>query len=173
MMRRLPSLPSRQNGAALYVALVFLVLLALIGVAGMQVALLQERMSANYRATNVAFQRAEAVARTQEVEIETALGPAGLGSFVADQERCDPTFDPAGWAQMQSLDAVSGDLPAGSDGEMSRTRRVDLCTPGGTLSKGLAPLSEKTDLSYQITAFATDRADDPSSDAAIDTIFIP
>ena len=38
---------SRQEGAALYVALMILVLLALIGIVGMQVAGLQERMAAN------------------------------------------------------------------------------------------------------------------------------
>ena len=171
MKRRISSFPGRQRGAALYVALVFLVLLALIGVAGMQVAVLQERMSANYRATNVAFQRAEAVARTQEVLIETALGPAGAGSFVADQERCDPSFDPATWAETQSFDAT-GDSPTDVDGQVSRTRRIDTCTPGGTLSKGGTPVSEKTDLRYQITAFSTDQPADPSSDAAIDTTFI-
>ena len=47
---------SRQEGAALYVALMFLVLLALIGIVGMQVAGIQERMAANYMATNQAFQ---------------------------------------------------------------------------------------------------------------------
>ena len=51
---------SRQEGAALYVALMILVLLALIGIVGMQVAGLQERMAANYLATNQAFQAAEA-----------------------------------------------------------------------------------------------------------------
>lgn len=172
MKRRTSSFPARQRGAALYVALVFLVLLALIGVAGMQVAVLQERMSANYRATNVAFQRAEAVARAQEIEIETALGPAGMGSFVADQERCDPSFDPASWAQAQSLDAT-GANPTDDDGQVSRTRRIDTCTPGGGLGMGVAPMSEKTDLRYQITAFSTDQEADPSSDAAIDTTFIP
>lgn len=167
-MRRIPAHPSRQRGAVLYVALIFLVILALIGTAGMQVALMQERMSANYRATNVAFQRAEAVARNEEAVILAALDAAG--SFVADQERCDPSFSPAVWAEQQSLAAMDGDL---ADGTTVRTRRVDLCTPGGTLSMGGAPLSEKTDIAYEISAFAADSGEDPSSDAAIDTIFIP
>ncbi|MGH8085313.1 MAG: pilus assembly PilX family protein [Lysobacter sp.] len=172
MKRRTPSFHQHQRGAALYVALIFLVLLALIGVAGMQVAVLQERMSANYRTTNIAFQRAEAVSRTQEIVIETALGPDGIGSFVADQERCDPSFDPTTWAETQSSDAI-GPNPTDDDGQVSRTRRIDTCTPGGSLGVGGAPMSEKTDLSYQITAFSTDQPADPSSDAAIDTTFIP
>ena len=46
------SSPNRQSGAVLYVALVMLVLLALIGIVAMQVAGLQERMSANYQLTS-------------------------------------------------------------------------------------------------------------------------
>ncbi len=42
----------QQRGAVLYVALIMLILLALLGIAGMQVAGLQERMAANYRAAN-------------------------------------------------------------------------------------------------------------------------
>ena len=48
IQRRL-SPPSRQHGAVLYVALIMLILLALIGVVGMQVAGMQERMSSDYR----------------------------------------------------------------------------------------------------------------------------
>ena len=46
-MKTFPALQSRQSGAALYVALIMLILLALIGIVAMQVAGLQERMSAN------------------------------------------------------------------------------------------------------------------------------
>ncbi|HEY9255145.1 MAG TPA: PilX N-terminal domain-containing pilus assembly protein, partial [Stenotrophomonas sp.] len=59
----------QQQGAVLYVALIMLVLLALIGVVGMQVASMQERMSANYLAANQAFQQAEAQVRGREAEI--------------------------------------------------------------------------------------------------------
>ena len=41
--------PGRQRGAVLYVALIMLLLLAMIGVVGLQVTGLQERMSSNYR----------------------------------------------------------------------------------------------------------------------------
>ena len=55
--------PARQQGAVLYVALIMLVLLALLGVIGMQVAGMQERMAAGYRATSMAFQNADLPAR--------------------------------------------------------------------------------------------------------------
>lgn len=160
-MRKIPCPPVHQRGAVLYVALVFLVLLALLGVAGMQVSMLQERMAANYRATNMAFQLAESVAREKEATIESVFKAGGM--FVSDQERCDPAFDPVGWAQDQSLQT--------NPAEESRTRRIDYCTPGFSLAQGVRPESEKSDQMYQVTAFAPDPG--VTSDAAIDTIFIP
>ena len=73
---------SRQQGAALYVALIMLILLALIGIVGMQVAGLQERMAANYRTTNLAFQNAEALARTMPMgHVDVRGGGAGSTQF--------------------------------------------------------------------------------------------
>jgi type IV pilus assembly protein PilX len=54
---------TQQRGAVLYVALIMLILLALLGVVGMQVAGMQERMAANYRAANMAFQASERAGR--------------------------------------------------------------------------------------------------------------
>lgn len=151
--------PARQRGAVLYVALVFLVLLALLGVAGMQVAMMQERMSANYRASNIAFQLAESEARALEADIESEFKSGGM--FISDQERCDPTFDPVAWAEDQAALATNA----------SRSRRIDRCTPGGSLGTGVRPESEKTDQMYQVTAYSSDAG--ATSDAAVDTIFIP
>jgi hypothetical protein len=50
---------ARQRGAVLFVALVMLLLMTLLGVTAMQVTVLQERMSGNFRAQQVAFERAE------------------------------------------------------------------------------------------------------------------
>src|SRR5690606_25547533 len=96
-----------QRGAALYVALIFLVVLALLGIGGMQVALLQERMAANYRATNEAFQRSEAVARAIEGDLNAPNARFVPDSAEREQERrCD---DPApvrgsSWADLRSIE---------------------------------------------------------------------
>ena len=50
---------SHTRGAVLFVALILLLLLTLLGVTAMQVTLLQERMSGNYRAQQQAFERSE------------------------------------------------------------------------------------------------------------------
>lgn len=49
----------RQHGAVLFVALIMLILLTLMAVTGMQVTMLQERMSGNFRVQQIAFERSE------------------------------------------------------------------------------------------------------------------
>ena len=148
------SAPRRsQRGAVLYVALIMLILLALIGIVGMQVATLQERMSANYVAANVAFQNAESQVRSREVEITE--------NVVFDYENCAIPFDPRAWAESQTAaNAV-------------RTVNIGVCTgqcsaaTGGDSAENLCNL-------YRTTGFSRDRLSvaESSSLAAIDTIFI-
>ena len=161
--RRIPRSAQRQRGVVLYVALVLLILLTLLGIAGMQVSAMQERMSAGWRASNVAFQNGEAQVKTREIAIVAA--PAGV-IFPADDERCN-AFDPAVWAETEiQLGEVSGNF----------VRRIDRCSPGGGLAIGKAPESEDTNTQFQISAYGTDvttTADDRSAEAVIDSIFIP
>lgn len=145
--------PRNQRGAVLYVALIMLILLALIGIVGMQVATLQERMSANYVAANAAFQNTESQVRTREVDITA-------GTFF-ENEDCATPFDPKGWA---SSITVASDV---------RTRAIGICTGecsaavGGDSSESLCNL-------YRTTGFSRDQNSVAASSslAAIDTIFI-
>jgi type IV pilus assembly protein PilX len=50
----------KQKGATLFTALIFLVLLSLLGISVAQMAVMEERMSGNLRSHNLAFQAAEA-----------------------------------------------------------------------------------------------------------------
>ena len=59
----------RQRGAALFIALMFLLILTLLGLTSSNVGIMQERMSANTADYNLAFQRAEAVVREVEFEL--------------------------------------------------------------------------------------------------------
>lgn len=164
-----------QKGAVLYIALIMLVLLALIGIVGMQVAGMQERMSASYRAVNVAFQSAEGVARLTECAIEDLVNrttPLRCGPISPNQV-CDDNFDPGGWAN----DRVMGTTPETS------TRLIGPCISGNTALDMGGPINEDPNPIYQITAFSTDAVDldpltgiarpSPTSSAAIDTIFRP
>lgn len=146
---------AKQSGAALYVALIMLILLALIGIVAMQVAGLQERMSANYQATSIAFQNAEGVARTQEADLKsTVLSGAAPPTNVPPTD-CTTSHDAAGWTSSSPY-----------------VRRLDLCFSWGGMDYP-SDQSERTDQIYQVTAFATDRATSASSEAVVDTVFIP
>ena len=157
-----PSNSRRQRGAVLYIALIMLVLLALIGIVGMQVSGLQERMAANYRAVNIAFQDAETRARAVEGQVLASVS-GGVGTFAADQEICEPTFDPLTWAD---------DLVAGEDVEGVFTRRVDKCFAASSLRVG-ERLNEETGNIYEISVMGNDAVADNAATAVINTIYIP
>ena len=162
---RLRPMPRHQRGAVLYVALIMLILLALIGIAGMQVAGMQEKMAANYRATNVAFQNAEGVTRRSENALEAianrTAAPNNAPLVDTDiQQNCDVAFDPVGWGRGKTT----------ATHESVNVRRIDACIiGGGSLAMG-EPLDPVTPV-YQITTFATDTATDSSSTASVDSIF--
>lgn len=164
---RPPTFPSRarQRGAVLYVALMMLILLALIGVVGAQVSSMQERMSANYLASNMAFQNAETEARSQEKCIESAVNRVSSCATSVDQYCDSPTEpDAVSWASQRKM----------SDDKLARVRSIGKCIAGGMgLGMGKKPESEEANPVFQITAYAADHGVDPSSSAAVDTIFRP
>ena len=153
--------PRRQHGAVLYVALVMLVLLAMIGLAGMRVSGLQERMSSNYRATNVAFQNAEQEARTLEAAIAVALESPG-GVFRANQESCALVFDPLTWSEALPIATVT----------QTHSKRIDKCFPASSIKLGTKK-SEETGNIYAVSALRADSAVNKTAEAVIDTVFIP
>lgn len=160
--------PGRQRGAALYVALIMLVLLAMIGVVGMQVAGLQERMAASYRAVNVAFQNTEALLRGTECtiqDIEDGTSTAGCDTITEPeiQRRCDEGFDVGRWVEEKSLASA----PAVS------VRQIDECIVGeSSIAMGVGPQGNlKPTKIYQITTYNVDSTTDSSSNAAIDAVY--
>lgn len=144
-----------QTGAALYVSLIMLILMTLIGVVAMQIAGLQERMSANYQASNMAFQNAEAEARVQENDLEEDI-EAGLNPVTdIPPTDCEAAFDPETY-----------------DGAEPHVRRLDMCFSWGALDVP-SDEAERTDQIYQVTAYSQDRDTFATSEAVIDTVFIP
>ena len=76
----------RQRGIALVIALVFLLLLTMIGITAMQTGTLQERMAGNVRDRNVAFQLAEEALRDAERRLQSGEidGPSGFSEVHED-----------------------------------------------------------------------------------------
>jgi type IV pilus assembly protein PilX len=151
----------------LYVALIMLILLALIGIVGMQVSGLQEKMSANYRNVNMAFQNAEEQVRDAECFIEAQVNRTASPCTAVEVEAvCDTGFDAAKWAAGRAVtDPVESGLTV---------RAISECIDGeGSRLQGVSPVSENPNPVYQITAYSTDTVVNPSADAAVDTIFRP
>lgn len=98
----LPEL-GRQDGAALIVSLLFLVMLTLIGVSAMTTTTLEEKMAGNARDYNVALQAGEAALKDAWVDINSARisGMAGFDTACSDGlcERSTATSVPV-WSGM-------------------------------------------------------------------------
>lgn len=71
-------LQQRQQGATLIVALIFMAILALLGVTVAQTAKLEERMSSNTRDRDLALQSAEAALTWASMNLATLSGTAPL-----------------------------------------------------------------------------------------------
>lgn len=84
-----------QRGVALFVSLVFLVILTLLGVAAFQSATLQEKMTGNLRDQSVAFQSAEAALRDGE-SVAATLNIATPADYSCTGVACRPTFCDSG-----------------------------------------------------------------------------
>jgi type IV pilus assembly protein PilX len=77
-MNRVPSKLDRSggirgSGAALFISLVFLLILTVIGLAGMQNTSLQEKMAGHLRERSLAFQAAESALRAGETYLATSM----------------------------------------------------------------------------------------------------
>lgn len=72
-----------QRGMALFVSLIFLLLLTIVGLAGMQSASLQEKMAGNVKLKNESFQFAEAGLRAGESYIASPDNEASLANCAA------------------------------------------------------------------------------------------
>ncbi|RZZ88976.1 fimbrial protein [Pseudoxanthomonas winnipegensis] len=151
--RATSSPPGRQSGAVLYVAMIMLILLAILGIVGMQVSTMQERMTSNFMATNLAFQNAEAQISGREAAI--------VSGIAYDYENCASAFDPAAWAN-NIASTVGSDI---------RTTNISICTAQCSAKAGA---DRELCNMYRTTAFSRDQASaaDSTAAAAIDTIFI-
>ncbi len=103
-----------QNGSALIISLVFLLILTMIGIASIQDSTLQERMAGNERDRNLAFQSAEAALRVGEDHLRQAgvlFSAAGTNGLISpDYSGVRPVEDNYPWAtkSQQVSDTYAG-----------------------------------------------------------------
>ena len=89
------------QGAALAVSLVMLIVLALLGTAGIRTSMLEEKMSANMRDTEVSFHSAETALREGENWI-IALSEEPIPATSCSSQPCVITYDPTLYMQDQN-----------------------------------------------------------------------
>jgi len=70
--------PSRQQGVSLLVAMIFLIVLSLLGIVSIRGVVMQERMAGNAQDWDLAFQAAEAALRDGEADAATARVTGGV-----------------------------------------------------------------------------------------------
>lgn len=145
----------RQRGASLLVALMFLLIMAMLGVTIANVTNLEERMANNTRSRDLAFQAAEAALEDAEARIKTDAAFRAAAIAYDKMNRNDPAFWEACFAGTGSPCAIiytptSTSLPTSGPGALSAQPRYVLESK---------PPSGTTQI-YRVTARATGGTDD-------------
>ena len=108
---------TRQRGAALFVALMLLVIVSILGVSVAQVTALQERMANNYRLDDLAFQNADGELRAQELDITRRLSTGRSAACRPDGEgggsNMIPTWEANAVASDASYESMQNNKGAG------------------------------------------------------------
>jgi type IV pilus assembly protein PilX len=109
----------RQHGASLVVALMFLIVLTILGLVSVRSSTLHERMAGNDRDRAIAFEAAEAALRDAEVDILGNLTPADPFDDACTSGLCIPaTIATPNWRQVAWDDTdsrVYGDASGAGD----------------------------------------------------------
>ncbi len=98
---RVPSMRPHQAGMSLFPALMFLLVLAVLGVSALNSTVMQEKMVSNTKDVNLAFQAAEAGLRDAEADIARNVNNATVFTPACAAGLCTP---PSTWPSPSSLD---------------------------------------------------------------------
>ncbi|MFQ5939645.1 MAG: PilX N-terminal domain-containing pilus assembly protein [Alphaproteobacteria bacterium] len=130
----------RQQGVALIMAMVFLMLLTILGVTAMTTTSLQEKMAGNVQDKHTAFQAAESALRVGESYVQTTATTAL------------PTFTAAGTTAGHYLPAVGGTTPVWDIADWTNCGGSGgpVCLGGGNAIAGV-----KTQPAYVIESLGT------------------
>ncbi|MBF0264573.1 MAG: pilus assembly protein PilX [Gammaproteobacteria bacterium] len=102
----------RQQGAILVTSLIFLVVLTVLGLSGARTSLLEEKMSANFKDKNLAFQAAETALRAGENWMAAqSLVPEQDNSRVYQLNANDTTDKNWWWPNDSDIDVDNNGIP--------------------------------------------------------------
>lgn len=101
LARNFPMSGARQRGMSLFPALMFLLVLSVIGVSAMNSTLMQEKMVSNTKDLNLAFQAAEAGLRDAEADVTKNIDTGTVFTATCINGLCTP---PSTWPTPTSTD---------------------------------------------------------------------
>lgn len=152
--------PVRERGAALFVALMLLIILSLLAVSASQVVVLQERMSAAYWSDMDIFEVAEANLKLSENNVRQQLQVVCANVPSAENPVDVWATDglPAGQSAVVSIENLGRDRIAGGvQGSRAAGRRLD----GAQCSH------------FRVSVANVDDVDSPTTRSILQTTFIP
>ena len=155
---RLPK--ARQSGAALILALIFLLLMTMLSTSSMRTATMQERMAGNTRDLNLGFQSAEAALRVAEKWLlDTDVLPDfdDTGGFYQVNSTARPVWDGNAYSAGNGAISLAADLGT-SQPPQYYIERLSSIRPAGTSTETGAPAE---DIHYfRVTAVGYGLAED-------------
>lgn len=101
------SASGRQQGMALVMGLIILLVMTLISISAMRSTLMQERMSGAFQGQQLAFQAAEAALRQAERELASSSLPMGSDGFF---DAKNPNREPPDWEEADASPDVGDAL---------------------------------------------------------------
>ena len=134
-MKNLSTSPNKQQGAALFVSLMMLVLVTILGVTGVRLVSLEEKMAGNSYDRNLAFQSAEAALRVAEKYVEDNKPTP---SYNDSGTTCPTSPDPINNCTTGICPKPDKDCTSRWESSASFTQWVSITTNLGTLA-GTAP----------------------------------
>lgn len=119
---RLRCLPRRQEGVALVLALVFLLLLTLLGISALGTTSLEEKMAHNVKDRNLAFQAAESALSLGENWIYTQIGkpPLTYTGMYEPSTGATPVWDSVNWSSGSGVVTYPGTPDATASGGLAK-----------------------------------------------------
>jgi type IV pilus assembly protein PilX len=140
-----------QKGVALFVSLVFLLLLTIIGVSAMKSATLQEKMAGNTRFKTITFQYAEAGLREGEGFIANVKNEATLAACAT----CDPKNNECQTPSFEDVAVQSGNGACGIWKNSSDGNSLYQIQKLGTSSAAINVDPGESVTLYRVTSVAT------------------
>ena len=128
---------ANEDGSVLIVALIILMVVSLLGVAGMRSSTTEENMTGHWKSRNIAFQAAEVALRAGEDRIESAASRSALddggGWYLMEGEAAPDYTDASNWTTTSSAQIAS------SLDQVTQQPRYIIKYMGDTGSQGLSP----------------------------------